>query len=277
MHAEPVWRLDEDAPGPRKPLYLRGGPGMRIDADGPALRLRRPAKAAVWYPLARLARVVSSGMVAWEAEALLACAEAGVPVVFLRRDGSVRAYLSGGGARLRDPHDLLYTRLRARLNRPGGMRRYGDWRRAMTGAALRALGAQLGQRLDGEVPRRLRQALAQTRRRYVGAGPVALIDDRLHGLRAGLSAELLAEAGLDAARWAKLEEGPDLAGDLADLLGWALEAPLLAAVERRFRGEPAPDLLDEAQLIGWFEVHAADLRRLGLDALHQLRQWLETV
>ncbi len=277
MRAEPVWRLDEDTPGPRKPLYLRGGPGLRVELDGPALRLRRPAKAVVWYPLARLARVVSSGMVAWEVEALLACAGAGVPVVFLRRDGSVRAYLSGDGARSRDPHDLLYTRLRARLARPGGMRRYGDWRRAMTGAALRALGAQLGQRLDGEEPHRVRQALAQTRRRYAGAGPCALIEGRLHGLRAALSAELLAEVGLDAARWAKLEEGPDLAGGLAELLGWALEAPLLAVLEQRFRGEPAPNLLDEAQLIGWFEARAVDLRRLGLDALHQLRQWLETV
>ena len=183
---------------------------MRIDADGPALRLRRPAKAAVWYPLARLARVVSSGMVAWEAEALLACAEAGVPVVFLRRDGSVRAYLSGGGARLRDPHDLLYTRLRARLNRPGGMRRYGDWRRAMTGAALRALGVQLGQRLDGK----FRDGCCGRRWRRLGGAmsdrPRRLIDDRLHGLRAGLSAELLAGGRIGCSPMGEAGRGADL-------------------------------------------------------------------
>ena len=39
MRIESGWLLDEDAPGPRKPLYLRGGPGMRVDADGPALRV----------------------------------------------------------------------------------------------------------------------------------------------------------------------------------------------------------------------------------------------
>ena len=55
--------LDEDAPGLRKPLYLRGGPGMRVEADGPALRVQRPAQAAQWFPLVRLARVVSSGAV----------------------------------------------------------------------------------------------------------------------------------------------------------------------------------------------------------------------
>lgn len=277
MRTETGWLLDEDAPGPRKPLYLRGGPGMRVDADGPALRVRRPARAAQWFPLARLARVVSSGAVEWECEALLACAAAGTPVVFVQRDGSVRGYLFGGDARSRDPHDLLYTRLRARLSRPGGMARYGVWRNAMTRAAIRALGAQLGQGLVDEAPHRLRLALAETRRRYAGPGPAALIEGRLLGWLCGLSAELLAEVGLDAARWTKLDFKFDLIGDLAELLGWALEAPVLAALEARFRGEPeALDLVVEAQLLGLFERHAPDLRRLGLDGLHQLRQWLET-
>lgn len=277
MRTECGWLLDEDAPGPRKPLYLRGGPGMQVDADGPALRVRRPARAAQWFPLARVARVVSSGAVVWDCEALLLCAEAGTPVVFLQRDGSVRGYLFGGDARSRDPHDLLYTRLRARLTRPGGMARYGAWREAMTRAAIRALGAQLGQRLDYEAPHRVRQALAETRRRYAGAGPAVLIEGRLRGWLAALSAELLAEVGLDAARWTKLDFGMDLAGDLAELLGWALEAPMLAALEARWRGEPgALNLVEEGQLLGLFERHAPDLRRLGLDSLHHLRQWLET-
>lgn len=276
MRAETGWLLDEDAPGPRKPLYLRGTPGLRVDADGPALRVRRPARAAVLFPLARLARVVSSGAVPWDGETLLACAGAGVPVVFLQRDGAVRGYLFGGNGRSRDPHDLLYTRLRARLTRPGGMARYGAWRVAMTRAAVRALGVQLGQRLDGETPHRLRQALAETRRRYAGPGPAALIEGRLRGWLAGLSAELLAEVGLDAARWSRLEFEFDVLGDLAELLGWALEAPVLAALEERFRGEPeAPNPVEEQPLLALFEQHVPDLRRLGLDLLHQLRQGLE--
>jgi len=277
MRTESGWLLDENAPGPRKPLYLRGGPGMRVDADGPALRVRRPARAVQWFPLARVARVVSSGAVVWDCEALLLCAEAGTPVVFLQRDGSVRGYLFGGDTRSRDPHDLLYTRLRARLTRPGGMARYGAWRETMTRAAVRALGAQLGQRLDYEAPHRVRHALAETWRRYAGAGPAMLIEGRLRGWLAALSAELLAEVGLDAARWTKLEFGMDLAGDLAELLGWALDAPVLAALAARFQGEPdAPNLVEEGQLLGLFEQHAPDLRRLGLDGLHHLRQWLET-
>lgn len=276
MRTDADWLVDEDAPGPRKPLYLRGTPGLRVDADGPALRVRRPARAAVLFPLARLARVVSSGAVSWDGETLLACAGAGVPVVFLQRDGAVRGYLFGGNGRSRDPHDLLYTRLRARLTRPGGMARYGAWREAMTRAAIRALGAQLGRGSTEEAPRRLRQALAEARQHYAGPGPAALIENRLRGWLCGLSAELLAEVGLDAARWSRLEFAFDLLGDLAELLGWALEAPVLRALEGRFRGEPdAPNLVEEKALLALFERHVPDLRRLGLDLLHQLRQELE--
>lgn len=276
MGIEAGWPVDEAAPGPRKPLYLQAGAGLRVVLDGRALCVRRPAKAAVLYPLARLARVVSRGAVNWDCEALLGCAEAGVPVVFLYRDGAVRGYLFGGDAGSRDPHDLLYTRLRARLTRPGGLARYGAWRENMTRLAIRALGQRLGQSLADREVARVRQTLAQTRRRYAAAGACALIEGRVRGLVAGLGAQALAEAGLDAARWAKLNLGVDPPGDLADLLGWALEEPLLATLRARFEGGPAPDLNDEAQLTGWFEAHAADLRRLGHAWLHQLRQWLET-
>ena len=275
MGLETGWRLDETAPGPRKPLYVQGGPGLRVALDGPALCIRRPAKATVLYPLARLARVVSRGAVNWDCEALLGCAEAGVPVVFLHRDGTVRGYLFGGGRLGRDPHDLLYTRLRARLTRPGGMARYGAWRDGMTRAAIRVLGQRLGLALANHEAESLRQALARTRRRYAGAGECALIEGRLRGLSAGLGADVLAEAGLDAARWRALDFNFDLAGDLADLLGWALEEPLLATLRARFEGGPAPNLNDETQLTGWFEMHATELRRLGRQWLHRLRQWLE--
>ena len=275
MATETGWLVDDDAPGPRKPLYLRGGPGLRVEVDGPALRIRRPMQAALLFPLARVGRVISSGPVDWPCEALLACAGAGVPVVFLCRDGSVRGYLFGGDSRCRDPHDLLYTRLRARLTRPGGMQRYGEWREAMTRAAVRALSRQLGQQPEERDPTQMRQRLAEIRQRYAGPGPALLIEGRLRGLLAGLSAELLAEVGLDARRWPKLEFTFDLVGDLAELLRWAMETPVLAALARREEPDGL-DLSTERDLIVVFERSVADLRRLGLDALHLLRQKLET-
>lgn len=277
MLGEIGYRWEGEATGPRKPLYLRGCPGIQVDADGPALRVRQPMKAALLFPLERLVRVVSSGAVQWEGEALLACAEAAVPVVFLQRDGAVRAYLFGRNSRSRDPHDLLYTRLRARLTRPNGMKRYDQWRRMTTEAAVGVLLRQWGRRFNERHPGRLRQALAADRARYAGPGPAELIRARLHGLLAALSAELLAEVGLDAWRWTKLDFPFDLVGDLADLLGWAMETPVLKVLEAQDQGKAnAPYLADEAQLAALFERYVPDLRRVGLDALRQLRQTLET-
>ncbi|MBK7543165.1 MAG: hypothetical protein IPI57_15725 [Candidatus Competibacteraceae bacterium] len=71
----------------------------------------------------------------------------------------------------------------------------------------------------------------------------------MHGLLAGLSAQLLAEAGLDAARWCKLDFEFDLAGDLAALLGWALAEPVFFDVAGSGRRCSVLDLNDQRQLI----------------------------
>ncbi|MBK8168506.1 MAG: hypothetical protein IPK64_21355 [bacterium] len=243
--------------GPRKPLYLRGETALQVTLDGPALAVRRPEKALVLYPLVRLVRVISQGPVDWRCEALLGCAGAGVPVVFLRGDGAVRAYLFGGRALGCDPRDSLYTRLRARLARPGGMASYRAWRDTMTHVALRALQNRLGEvptdkgRVGGSA---LEYAAFWCR--VAGADERDLIQRQLRGLLAGLSAQLLAEAGLDAPRWCKLEVAFDLNGDLAALLGWALVEPVFSALRDRAAGDPVSDLGDQRRLIALFERHA---------------------
>ncbi|NJN48116.1 MAG: hypothetical protein HC808_18385 [Candidatus Competibacteraceae bacterium] len=94
MQTKPVRTLEPEADG-RKPLYLGGGAGLSVDLDGPALRVRRSERAVSWFPLARLARVVSIVTVHWQYSALLACADQGVPVVFVDRAGDVHGYLFG--------------------------------------------------------------------------------------------------------------------------------------------------------------------------------------
>jgi hypothetical protein len=273
---DPSWILDEERAEVRKPLYLKGKAGTRVEADGPALRVRQPERAAQWFPLARVARVVSSGAVAWDHQALLACAFAGTPVVFLNRDGSVRGYFFGGDRRSRDRHDLLYTRLRARLTRRGGKARYAAWREAATRTALESVRPQLPRALTRVVAADLPEALALARQRYLGKAAAGLLEERLQGLLCALSAEVFGEVGLDGRRWSCLEFGLDLVGDLAALLGWSLAVPVLAALEARFV-DPAGglDLTQEGLVIRLFEQQAEALRRMGLDWLHQLRQWLE--
>ena len=49
MGAEFHGWLDEHAEGLRKPLYLQGQNGLAVELDGPALRVRQPERAAVFY------------------------------------------------------------------------------------------------------------------------------------------------------------------------------------------------------------------------------------
>ncbi|MEZ5537195.1 MAG: CRISPR-associated endonuclease Cas1 [Thiolinea sp.] len=73
----------------RSPLFLDVSVANSVALDGVALRVVTHERVDVWYPLRRLARVVVTGRVEWETRALLACLEAGVPVAFRRRDGTL--------------------------------------------------------------------------------------------------------------------------------------------------------------------------------------------
>lgn len=105
-----------------KPLYLNGRTGMRVSLDGPALQVAVPERAATLYPLQRISRVITSGPVTWSTEALLVCAERGITVTFLHRDGTTRAYLFGESP----VREGLLSRLRDLLDRPDWQERYHD-------------------------------------------------------------------------------------------------------------------------------------------------------
>lgn len=77
-----------DAPPPApKPLYLMPHAGMRVELDGPALRVSVPEQAERLFPLVRLSRVYVQGGALWSTEALLACADRGISVLFADRYG----------------------------------------------------------------------------------------------------------------------------------------------------------------------------------------------
>lgn len=259
--------LDEHAEGLRKPLYLQGQSGLAVELDGRSLRVSQTERAAMLYPLVRLARVLSKGEVRWSCEALLACAVASVPVVFLDREGSVRGYLFGpssGG-------DILYPCLRAGIRRSNGWGRYADWRRTMKIHARRALELQLRRAhvVQGRV-------LAWLGWRPIGQGMVNGILDaqvmrRLHGVLTGFSAQLLLEAGLDAERLDILEPLP-LVDDLAELLEWVLAESLLTAMQ--CEGEPE-FVSDERALVALVESQRNEVCRFGRLLLGYLQHWMD--
>ncbi len=255
-----------------KPLYVNGRPGTRIALDGPALKLSLPARADTLYPLGRLSRVVTSGAVDWSTEALLACAERGISVTFLRRDGAVRGYLFGES----DRRETLWQRLRDLLDRPDWQARYADWCANVESQARRALCRRLGLDPQRLPPARLARAVADLAQSYAGPTVFAFVERRLRGLLAALVAELLAGRGLGAAQLRVLGERLALVHDLAALLAWDLHLPVLELLQRR-HAQAAGGLMlavSDAELVRLFEARAERLRRLGETLLSRLHGWL---
>ena len=94
LQARPVLPVKTD-PIDRRPLYLDARHATRICLDGPALRVDVEGQARRLYPLRRLSRVVANPHAQFTTEALLACAERGITLVFFNREGDLVGRLMG--------------------------------------------------------------------------------------------------------------------------------------------------------------------------------------
>lgn len=252
-----------------KPLYLQGRDGMRVSLDEPALRVVAPGRAVTFYPLRRVSRVITSGPVEWSTVALLACAGRGITVTFLHTDGSLQAYLFGGG----DRREALFSRLVSLLDRVDWRARYNDWYRAMESRARRAL----LRRLDSP-PEAAPEAAALTRlllarkQQYVSPSVCQFLDRRLRGLLAALVAEELAVTGLTAAQARSLQGRLPLADDLTSLLNWDLHLPILGWLAAGCEGRRLK--IEPVELTTLFEARVERLRYLTQTILNRLDNWL---
>jgi hypothetical protein len=216
-----------------KPLYLHGHRPLRVDLDGPALRVSGEETADRLFPLQRLSRVVVSGDVAWSTEALLACADQDVSVTFLHRAGGLRARVLGRPrgrpvAELRDALDTV-------LDAGGGAARVQDWLKAEAANRRRELARRL---FGGPVTSdagTLREHLRAQARRYAPEDGLKLLDARLAALVHAEVARLLARAGLASDDPLLTVHGLELARGLAEVVGWDLQVPKLRFLWRRKR------------------------------------------
>ena len=123
-----------------RPLYIDGVPGCRVVLDEPALRISVPDKADQLFPLSRISRVVCKGVVEWSMSAMLACADAGINLVFLHKNGDIRArWLSVGTER-----QSVSQRLVDLLARADGVQRYENWYLSMQKLAARSFARKVG-------------------------------------------------------------------------------------------------------------------------------------
>jgi hypothetical protein len=174
-----------------EPLHLDGARvPVAVLLDGPALRLRRSGIADVFAPLRRLSRVLVHGpRVQWRTEALMACAEAGVPVLLMGQRGrlaSVLVPVSAPGMR----RDLAAT-LELAASRPGFRGRLEDFCRAEQRQAILAALRSEGRSAEG-----LDLRPARVRGLWLGPAAEEALWPRLCGLGEALVAEGLSRRGV---------------------------------------------------------------------------------
>lgn len=213
-----------------KTLYLEGGTRPHVLRDGPALRVRARNSADRLYPLRRLANIVVKGQVEWDTDALLACAEAAIPVSFVRRDGSLRARLSSpAGRSLADLGKLVETW----FSHPDAGAMYRLWVNTQCRIARDRLRREMDLSSWPADPARLHNLLEQRARRYVRAPQLRSFEQQLPGLIRGEAVRLLAEAGVDSHAPLLLLQGVDLAIDFAVIVNWRLQARKIAYLKKR--------------------------------------------
>lgn len=212
-----------------RPLYIDGSPGCRVVLDEPALRISLADKADQLFPMSRVSRVVCKGVVDWSMSALLACADAGITVLFLERNGELRARWLGRVS----TRQSLTQRLLDLLARADGPGLYENWTLAMEKMAARSFARRMGLQDWRELP-------VQTLRRQLfvslgaeGRHQANLLENILH-------AELLLwlpEAGFSGDDEALMASDPDLAVFLSRLLMWDFY-PLLLDGDAVFQSPP---------------------------------------
>jgi hypothetical protein len=212
----------------RKVLYLDPDGALRVAREGPALRVARADRAARWYPLGRLARIISRRSVSWDGDALLACLDAQVPVIFLDAEGLVCGVCLG---RANDVAGLQ-AHLDAFLSGPNWRERWNNWfrsqeRRMILNLHL-ALRWPMGDLRPGEVGPILDRAVAARLERDTSRKSLG----RLRSLLAAQVLEVLERAGIAPQLAVGQRSELNLARELTRLMSWPLRGRVLQSPPR---------------------------------------------
>ncbi len=206
-----------------RPLYIDGSPGCRVVLDEPALRVVVPDKADQLFPLSRISRVVCKGVVEWSMSALLACADTGINLLFLEKNGEVRArWLGRGGGR-----QSLTQRLVDLLARADGVSLYENWYLSMEKLAARSFSRRMG-------IQNWREVSINALRRQLALSLSSDGRERANLLQSLLQGDLLTwlpDCGFCSDDESLLSSDLDLASDLSKLLVWDFYPALLAMAE----------------------------------------------
>lgn len=253
-------RPASSSPADARALYLGAGVPKRVTCTEQALVVSN-ARAQTWrYPVARVARVVSSPAVDWSGAALSLCMRRGISIAWTDAQGES---LGVCYPRHRGENNAA-TALELMLEAPWGRERYNNWHRRRRMAILKQWAAGVP---GGVSP----HAWEAQKRQWVYAGEFdPHLPAALRPLCLGFVAGVLQRQGMPAVWWDAEARRIDLDDDLC-LLAWADMNLCTGNLTDTGEGErPLTELFERwtgcngATVLG--HLHA--LERLALKALH---------
>lgn len=256
------------------PLYIAPVGETWVELDGPALKIVQIEKAERLYPLRRLSRILVQCRVEWSTEALLACAEWGIVVVFVDDDGEVMGRLLGRPGE----RDELYRRLTDFLLLPQAEGMYRWWREDTRRRAANWAGAKLGLSHPQRAPGRCREWINREARRCVGEKAAIRTGQWMRSLAYDWMEKHLQDLGFGRQNELGRRGEPALARDLTEILMWYLEPARIGWLRRRqlaaMRNGQALRAPSKKDLMRLFESRAVRVSVRGREITTLLHRWL---
>ncbi len=258
-----------------RPLYIESRVPVRIDLDGPALKISETRRKVTHVPLRLISRMIMSESVRFSSEVLLACAQRGIVMLMVDADGAPLARVLGCTGQ----QQTFAQRLLDLTTRPDWQERYDNWLLSMR----RRISTTLVNRL--EAPRYLAAHPGQLDA-WIAQALDFMSDDKslnetaqaLQRITYAWMFMRLQELGLgaDSEEWQTAEI--DLVQDLSRLLAARVQIIRFGFHRRRHEwlvqsGRKVKPV-ERVEAVALFEKAMGRIDKLGADIVNRLHRWL---
>lgn len=253
-------------------------PGPRIGLDGPALRVTVEGRATVYFPLRRVSRIVAGPSAEFRTEAILACAQEGIVIVW--QDAS-RGFVARTVGRTNARSGMRQAVIELLLD-PEWQPRYRGWLLETEKRTASLVAQQIEAPSELSLyPDQLRAWIWQAGAFF--SGETVEVETRGHfeTLAVAWMTKHLQQVGLGGECEAWQSEELDLGRDLTRVFAMRVEPARLAWLRRRHQWatatgrSPRPVRMETAALI--WERSEPKISSAGRVLVHSLYRWLVPV
>ena len=254
----------------KKPLYIHAKKPLTIKLDGRALTTSGENLPVQRYPLSRVARVIISGQFSWRTNAIKACMQEGIPVVFMDDKGHPLGMVLGHSVRVTPLCELI----EAFLERPDWPPLQRNWFHARQREIILKVLPKLHapDKLDLR-PKSLHNQLHRIATTHCSKRQYKYLLNVHKSCLTAMVCQVIKERKLGPVIMTAREHGFNLINNLVQLMSWYLKPLQLKIVQQ----PTGADRFVEKQLVTQFENRSESLKFKCAQLLDSLDHWLRSL